>query len=207
MFKKIILFMATALLLVFAFGCGTEKAELLQFSDMTKGEEYAVMHIAHGDNEMGVIKIRFFPKQTPKTVENFVKLVKDGFYDGLVFHRVYEGFMAQGGGFDANDVKKPADSIKGEFKNNGYTQNTLKHTRGVISMARIGGKNDSASSEFFIMYDTATSLDGDYAAFGKVTEGMEVVDSFLKVDKITYMDMIPTKPVEPIIIKQMTVIE
>jgi len=151
--------------------------------------------------------IELYPEYAPKTVDNFVKLVKDGFYDGLTFHRVYEGFMAQGGGYDSNDVKKPAESITGEFKNNGYNKNTLKHTRGVISMARIGGMNNSASSEFFIMYDNAPLLDGDYAAFGKVIEGMEVIDSFLLVEKTKYMDTIPTKPVEPIIIKKMTVVK
>ncbi|MCL1858439.1 MAG: peptidylprolyl isomerase [Oscillospiraceae bacterium] len=158
----------------------------------------------------GIFIIELYPEYAPKTVDNFVKLVEDGFYDGLIFHRVSEGFMAQGGGEDADGNKKPADSIFGEFSDNGYTQNTLKHTKGVISMARIGGDNNSASSEFFIMYDypySSMGLDGQYAAFGKVIEGMEVVEKFQEVEKMSgfAIDPNPTVPVEPIIIKKMTV--
>jgi len=155
--------------------------------------------------------IELYPEYAPETVKNFEKLVKEGFYDGLIFHRVYEGFMAQGGGYNVGDYlfetgnKKPADSIKGEFAENGYSKNTLKHTRGVISMARTQVM-DSASSEFFIMYDSNVGLDNKYAAFGKVIEGMEAVDKFLEGEKWIGMDDIPTHPVEPIIIKKMTVI-
>ena len=99
----------------------------------------------------GIFVIELYPEYAPKTVDNFVKLVKDGFFDGLTFHRIVDDFMAQGGGTDAYGNKKPADSIFGEFASNGFTQNTLSHTKGVISMGRISGMNDSASSEFFIM--------------------------------------------------------
>jgi len=119
-----------------------------------------------------------YPKVAPNTVENFLKLVDEGFYDGLTFHRIIEGFMAQGGAFDPeNQLNDPASSIKGEFKSNGF-ENKLSHQRGVVSMARANDP-DSASSQFFICYDDASFLDGDYAAFGYVTQGMETVDSFL----------------------------
>lgn len=125
--------------------------------------------------------IALYPEYAPETCDNFEKLVKDGFYDGLIFHRVMEGFMAQGGGYDANGKRKESSNINGEFSANGFTKNKLSHTRGVVSMARATPMN-SASSEFFICYsDEDTFLDGNYAAFGKVTKGMEVVDDFLKV--------------------------
>ena len=123
----------------------------------------------------GIIKAELYPDVAPITVENFVKLINENFFDGLVFHRVIEGFMIQGGGFDAVGNHKEADSIKGEFDANGV-KNELKHERGVLSMARTMFPN-SASSQFFIMHQDAPHLDGQYAAFGKVTEGMDVVDA------------------------------
>ena len=123
----------------------------------------------------GEITAELYPEKAPKTVENFLSLVKDGFFEGLIFHRVIKGFMIQGGGYTEEMEHKDAEAIKGEFKANGFMQNDLKHTRGVISMAR-SGHPDSASSQFFIVHQDATYLDGDYAAFGRVTEGMEVVD-------------------------------
>ena len=122
----------------------------------------------------GVIKAELYPETAPITVENFKKLIDEDFFAGLVFHRVIEGFMIQGGGFDAVGNHKEADSIKGEFDSNGV-KNDLEHTRGVLSMARTMFPN-SASSQFFIMHQDAPHLDGQYAAFGKVTEGMDVVD-------------------------------
>ena len=120
------------------------------------------------------IKLELYPDIAPITVENFEKLVKDGFYDGLIFHRVIKGFMIQGGCPDGTGMGGPGHHIKGEFASNGV-KNDLKHTRGVISMARSMMK-DSAGSQFFIMHQDAPHLDGDYAAFGKVVEGIEVVD-------------------------------
>lgn len=120
------------------------------------------------------IKLELYPDIAPITVENFEKLVKDGFYDGLIFHRVIPGFMIQGGCPDGTGMGGPGHSIKGEFASNGI-KNDLKHTRGVISMARSMMK-DSAGSQFFIMHADAPHLDGDYAAFGKVVEGMDAVD-------------------------------
>lgn len=123
-----------------------------------------------------------YPEHAPITCENFEKLVGDKFYDGLTFHRVVQGFMAQGGD-PKGDGTGGADPIKGEFKSNGV-ENTLSHTKGVVSMARRGDSNDSGSCQFFICYDdVSSSLDGDYAAFGKVTKGMEVVDGFLDVER------------------------
>ncbi len=142
--------------------------------------------------------IALYPEYAPITCENFEKLVSEGFYDGLYFHRVYKGFMAQGG--DGRTAGKSCESIKGEFAANGVN-NELSHTRGVVSMAR-NTVMDSASSQFFIVYDDSAkaSLDGLYAGFGKVIEGMDVVDSFLDIPMEMGMDKIPTKPTEPITI-------
>ena len=141
-----------------------------------------------------LIKAELYPEVAPITVENFKKLIDNKFFDGLVFHRVIEGFMIQGGGFDAVGNHKEADSIKGEFNSNGV-KNDLKHTRGVLSMARTMFPN-SASSQFFIMHQNAPHLDGEYAAFGKVTEGIEVVDEIAMCDT-NYND----QPIVPQVIK------
>lgn len=122
----------------------------------------------------GVIKADLYGKLAPITVDNFVKLAKAGFYDGLTFHRVISGFMIQGGDPSGNGTGGSGENIKGEFAANGVT-NPLKHTRGVLSMARANAY-DSASSQFFIMHQDASHLDGMYAAFGQVTEGIEIVD-------------------------------
>ena len=123
----------------------------------------------------GIIKAELYPEVAPNTVANFVNLVEKGFYDGLIFHRVIPGFMIQGGDPQGTGMGGPGYTIKGEFARNGFKQNTLKHTRGVLSMARSMMPN-SAGSQFFIMHANAPHLDGDYAAFGIVLEGMEVVD-------------------------------
>ena len=125
------------------------------------------------------IKIELYPQIAPITVENFISLVKDGFYDGLTFHRVIPGFMIQGGCPDGTGMGGPGHTIKGEFLSNGV-ENTLRHTRGVLSRARANNP-DSAGSQFFIMHADAPHLDGQYAAFGKVVEGMEAVDEIAAV--------------------------
>ena len=122
----------------------------------------------------GVMKGELYPDVAPITVENFVKLINENFFEGLIFHRVIQEFMIQGGGYDTEGNHKEADSIKGEFAANGVA-NDLKHTRGVLSMARTSVPN-SASSQFFIMHKDAPHLDGQYAAFGKITEGLDVLD-------------------------------
>ena len=124
----------------------------------------------------GVIKAELYPEIAPNTVANFVSLVASGFYDGLIFHRVIPGFMIQGGDPQGTGMGGPGYAIKGEFARNGFRQNNLRHTRGVLSMARSMMPN-SAGSQFFIMHANAPHLDGDYAAFGKVIEGLDVVDA------------------------------
>lgn len=123
----------------------------------------------------GVIELELCPDKAPKTVANFEKLVKEGFYDGLIFHRVIKGFMIQGGDPTGTGYSGSDETIVGEFASNGI-RNDLSHTRGVISMARSNNPN-SASSQFFIVHEDSTFLDGNYAAFGKVVSGMEVVDA------------------------------
>ena len=123
--------------------------------------------------------LELYPDIAPITVENFIKLASEGFYDGLIFHRVIEGFMIQGGDPDGTGCGGPGYSIKGEFASNGI-KNDLKHTRGVISMAR-SMMPDSAGSQFFIMHEDAPHLDGQYAAFGKVVEGMDTVDEIASI--------------------------
>ena len=126
-----------------------------------------------------VIKAELYPQVAPNTVNNFISLVKKGFYDGVIFHRVISGFMLQGGDPDGTGMGGPGYSIKGEFTQNGF-QNDLKHEPGVLSMARTMMPN-SAGSQFFIMHEAAPHLDGAYAAFGKVTEGMDVVNAIAAV--------------------------
>ena len=126
-----------------------------------------------------VIKAELYPQVAPNTVNNFISLVKKGFYDGVIFHRVISGFMLQGGDPDGSGMGGPGYSIKGEFTQNGF-QNDLKHEPGVLSMARTMMPN-SAGSQFFIMHEAAPHLDGAYAAFGKVTEGMDVVNAIAAV--------------------------
>ncbi|MBR2930636.1 MAG: peptidylprolyl isomerase [Clostridia bacterium] len=133
----------------------------------------------------GKIEIELSPEAAPVTVKNFEKLVSEGFYDGLIFHRVIKGFMIQGGDPLGNGMGGADEKIKGEFDANGH-KNPLKHTRGVISMARAYDPN-SASSQFFIMHRDAPHLDGQYAAFGKVVSGMDVVDEIADV-AVDYSD-------------------
>ncbi len=130
----------------------------------------------------GKMVAELYPELAPNSVHNFISLVKSGFYDGLIFHRVIPGFMIQGGCPDGTGMGGPGYSIRGEFARNGFRQNTLKHERGVLSMARAMHPN-SAGSQFFIMVDEAPHLDGDYAAFGKVIEGMEVADAIVNAKR------------------------
>ena len=121
-----------------------------------------------------IMKAELYPEIAPNTVRNFISLIEDGFYNGLIFHRVIEGFMIQGGCPDGNGMGGPGYHIRGEFSGNGF-ENNLKHTAGVLSMARAMDP-DSAGSQFFIMHKDSPHLDGQYAAFGKIIEGMDVVD-------------------------------
>lgn len=145
-----------------------------------------------------VIKAELYPEIAPNTVNNFISLINKKFYDGVIFHRVIPGFMIQGGDPDGRGTGGPGYSIKGEFSANGF-ENNLKHETGVLSMAR-SMRPDSAGSQFFIMHENAPHLDGEYAAFGKVIEGIEIVDKIAAV-RTDYND----KPLEPQIIEVMTV--
>lgn len=143
-------------------------------------------------------KAELYPDIAPQSVNNFVSLIKKGFYDGLIFHRVIPGFMIQGGDPEGTGMGGPGYSIKGEFASNGF-KNDLKHTKGVLSMAR-SMFPDSAGSQFFIMHETSPHLDGEYAAFGKITEGQDVVDAIAVVDT-DYSD----RPRTPQVMKTVTV--
>lgn len=145
-----------------------------------------------------VIKAELYPEVAPNTVRNFISLINKKFYDGLTFHRVIKGFMIQGGCPDGNGTGGPGYSIKGEFSSNGFS-NDLEHTEGVLSMARAMSP-DSAGSQFFIMHKKSPNLDGQYAAFGKVTEGMDVVDKIASA-KTDYRD----KPLQTVKLKKVTV--
>ncbi len=156
--------------------------------------------------KFGSMTAELYPDMAPKTVENFVSLVKSGFYDGMIFHRVIPGFMIQGGGFDENHTQKETASIYGEFASNGYVQNTLRHTRGVLSMARTMVP-DSASSQFFIMHKDSPHLDAQYAGFGKVIEGEEVIDAIAKVKTTTKMRYYDDWPVDDVVIEKMELLD
>ena len=196
--KKII-----ALLLVFTSlfcfaGCGEKEEtsdvsypfEIIETSDR--------INVDIEVENKGVIELELYPDIAPVTVSNFVYLAKKGFYDGLIFHRVIEGFMIQGGCPEGTGMGGPDHRIKGEFASNGF-ENNLKHERGVISMARTQAPN-SAGSQFFIMHQTSPHLDGEYAAFGRVINGIEIVDS-IAASKTDAND----KPVENVVIKKVTV--
>lgn len=146
----------------------------------------------------GVIRAELYPDIAPNTVNNFISLIKKGFYDGVIFHRVISGFMLQGGDPKGTGTGGPGYSIRGEFTSNGF-RNDLKHSRGVLSMARTMAPN-SAGSQFFIMHEDAPHLDGQYAAFGRVTEGLDVVDAIAAV-RTDYND----RPRIPQVMKKVTV--
>lgn len=145
-----------------------------------------------------IMKAELYPEIAPNTVNNFISLVKKGFYDGKIFHRVIRGFMIQGGCPEGTGMGGPGYTIKGEFSYNGF-KNDLKHTPGVLSMAR-AMHPDSAGSQFFIMHETSPHLDGQYAAFGKVTEGMDVVNRIAETQTVQ-MD----RPVVPQVMAKVTV--
>ena len=148
----------------------------------------------------GIIKLEIDEQAAPVTAKNFLKLVKEGFYDGLTFHRIIPGFMIQGGDPTGTGMGGSKEEIVGEFASNGF-KNPIKHTRGVISMARTNDPN-SASSQFFIMHADAPHLDGQYAAFGHVVEGMDTVDSIAK-ERTHFRD----KPLNPVVMKKVWIEE
>ncbi len=149
----------------------------------------------------GEMVAELYPESAPRTVENFRALVAEQFYSGTIFHRVIKGFMIQGGGYDEGFIQKEAASIPGEFAANGWTANNIRHTRGVLSMARTSDP-DSASSQFFIMHKDSPHLDAQYAAFGKVTEGLEVLDKIAAVKTGTHGRYMQDVPREAVVIEK-----
>lgn len=191
---KSTLIICLILLAVTLCACGSQGNEQTASLDSNKVE------VVMETGERFVIETA--PQYAPETCANFINLVNDGFYNGLTFHRVIDNFVAQGGDPDGNGTGGSDKNVKGEFATNGFDQNTLSHTRGVVSMARRGNDMNSATSQFFICYDDLTSLDGQYAAFGTVIDGMDVVDGFLDIPRDAN-----GMPETPIVIKEMTVIE
>lgn len=206
--------LAILCLIAFSFSltaCGAKTNENASggTSSIKNKDNTAAMPLEKGKNDKnpivtiemedgGKIKLELYPETAPNTVRNFVTLVQKGFYDGLIFHRVIPGFMIQGGDPKGTGIGGPGYSIKGEFTSNGFTNN-LKHERGVISMARSSSPN-SAGSQFFIMVKATPSLDGQYASFGKVTEGMEEVDKIVSIKRDEN-----DKPITDVKMKKVTV--
>ena len=154
---------------------------------------------------IGSMTAELYPEKAPLTVANFVKLCEEGFFEGLIFHRVIRGFMIQGGGYTEEMEHKETDSIKGEFKANVFMQNDLKHTRGVLSMARTSDPN-SASSQFFVMHQDAPHLDAQYAGFGKLTDGFDVLDAIATTKTGSYGWYMQDVPKTPIVIEKIEVL-
>ena len=154
----------------------------------------------------GTMTAELYPEMAPKTVENFLKLANEKFFDGLIFHRVIKGFMIQGGGYTEDMTDKDTASIKGEFAANGFAQNTLKHTRGVLSMARTSDPN-SASSQFFVMHQDAPHLDRQYAGFGMLTDGFDVLDAIASVKTTMYGWYMQDVPADAVVIETIEVVE
>ncbi|MBE7055827.1 MAG: peptidylprolyl isomerase [Ruminococcaceae bacterium] len=200
MTKKLLIFISVVVLCV-AFLCGCSGSERKPIEDNYSLEQY------EGENPVAVIKVKdlgniyveLYPDVAPNTVNNFISLAKSGYYDGAIFHRVIENFMIQGGDPEGTGGGGPGYTIKGEFSSNGFT-NDLDHERGVISMARRGDSYNSAGSQFFIMHVNYPYLNGDYATFGKVISGMDVVDAIATTETDS-----SDKPVEDVIMESVTV--
>ena len=197
--KKVVAMLLAAVMLSLVFiACNTESKN--QDEDNQQGENMDKIIATIEMEDGGIIKLELYPDIAPQTVRNFVSLARKGFYDGLTFHRIIPGFMIQGGDPNGTGSGGPGYCIKGEFAINGF-ENDLKHTRGVISMARLNKPYDSAGSQFFIMHADAPHLDGAYAAFGMVIEGMDVVDRIASVD----CNPMNNHPYEDVVIKSITI--
>ena len=197
--KKVVAMLLAAVMLSLVFiACNTESKN--QDEDNQQGENMDKIIATIEMEDGGIIKLELYPDIAPQTVRNFVSLARKGFYDGLTFHRIIPGFMIQGGDPTGTGTGGPGYCIKGEFAINGF-ENDLKHTRGVISMARLNKPYDSAGSQFFIMHADAPHLDGAYAAFGMVIEGMDVVDRIASVD----CNPMNNHPYEDVVIKSITI--
>ena len=204
-FTSLLLAMMLMLLPLAMSGCGAQKSSVL---DLSKCRTERLEPVDHEPNYVQIelecgayIVVELYPDVAPITVANFKKLVSEKFYDGIIFHRVINGFMIQGGDPEGTGKGGSEETIKGEFSSNGFA-NTLSHTRGVLSMARLGNDMNSASSQFFIVHKTSTYLDGDYAAFGKVWRGIETVDQIAAVATNS-----SDKPLTDVVIKTMSFVE
>ena len=189
--KRVLCLLFAALLLIGSSACGQKEKE----EEMEDNRVFATIEV----EGFGTIELELYPDIAPQTVYNFCYLARQGFYDGTIFHRVIKNFMIQGGDPTGTGSGGPGYCIKGEFTANGF-KNDLKHTRGVISMARRSKPNDSAGCQFFIMHVDYPSLDGQYAAFGEVLSGIEVVDAIANV-QTGYAN----RPVEDVVIKSITI--
>jgi len=186
--KKLVMFLVTTVLAFAVVGCGAKKGEMIPLpqndekleSDEAEKEHLTGKHSVVIDVEdYGEITVELDADVAPITVTNFIELVNEEFYDGLTFHRIIDGFMIQGGDPLGNGTGGSGKTITGEFSNNGI-ENNITHNRGVISMARSGNDMNGASSQFFIVHTDSPHLDGDYAGFGHVTSGIEVVDAIVR---------------------------
>ena len=193
--KKIIAILSAAILTLTFCGCSKRQSEFDSDTNSGYGTHHAVITV----KDYGDIKLVLDGDTAPITVKNFVELAKSGFYDGLTFHRIIKGFMFQGGDPKGNGTGGSDKTIRGEFSKNGV-ENNISHKRGVISMARLQD-NNSASSQFFIMHEDGDYLDGSYAAFGHVTEGMDVVDKIAENTPVTDSNGTVLKENQPIIEK------
>lgn len=196
MYKKLCAVISILMVLLCFASCTSKSDEATAVS----GKHHAEISVSYNGGS-GVIKVELDADEAPITVANFMKLAKEGFYDGLTFHRIQKGYFIQGGDPDANGTGGSKDTIQGEFQANGV-DNSLTHERGTISMARSQDYN-SASSQFFICQQRVTSLDGNYAAFGKVTEGMDIIDDIC--DKVPSSDCLPKE--EQPVIEKITIVD
>ncbi len=204
--KRILALLFAMLMLLSLVGCNEEEEQSILdlsvcYTERLKDAKERTLFVQFEMMGGATFVVELYPQYAPKTVENFQNLVEDGFYDGVTFHRIVSGFMIQGGA--ATEDKQTPDAIYGEFAANGFADNTLKHERGVISMARTTLPN-SASSQFFIMHDTNANLDGNYAAFGKVVAGMETVDAIAALPVRVNVRGEMSDPVEQPVIKTAT---
>lgn len=188
--KKIVKYLFVFLLIFICTGCNEKEIDLLEINFDVKENEVSLENyktdnplVAMEIEDYGAIVMELYPDKAPNTVNNFISLVKKGFYDNNTFHRLVPGFVLQGGDPDGVGSGGPGYTIKGEFKNNGYDKNDIKHEERIVSMAR-SSDNDSAGSQFFIMLGKAEYLDGDYAAFGKVIDGFDIVREIEKEELV-----------------------
>ena len=201
--KLMVLVTAAIILALTASGCSQKISSGSPSKSNNTGGNPVIEIVMADDSKM---TFELYPEYAPETVVNFISLAKSGFFDGLKFHRIISGFMIQGGDPEGTGMGGSDKNIKGEFSSNGFKQNTLKHTKGVISMARSGDPN-SASSQFFIMHGDSPGLDGDYAAFGKMTEGEKTLD-VLAATKVG-LDLSGrelSRPLEDVVIKKVNVL-